>query len=567
MILLFSFYYFIVQSQTHEIGDYKHLNVLIEPYEMLDNYMEVDSVKPYSPFRVPTAVLKSDPAFMHSLTFIIAIRVLNAVTGHTAITIKILLLPKLLIYLLGMYSLLYYLTKRKTVSLLVSILSIVPRFLPDDHWGIGPIISSEPKCFVYACVPMLVLIFLKYRHNIMGMCLLYFGIGCLGNIHPASAMILALMLSITQLFDRKKFKNKLIFSSVPLFCALAGVFPYAIVDLYRGVLMQRYMSSGISLGVITNAIEKITNEVAPPSLLTKLNFSPLIRILFNLYTLSFFIPFGFYYFVKKCTNVEAKRIIILQFFYTFVFLLPSIIFGLVGHTLGGWFWYICRTSTLLYLYIFIFTAYAIIWLMDLIEKRFADQDQRVCLVVKFVILCLVVLTIYPPVGVKPNRQFPKYDIGGQLKAVRGFLSNGIVVGAIDSDFTDMANYAKEHFPDTTFMTRRFDAFIFLSRLNTYDLPIVCQGIDDHLYNYDHLFGRSKKNWVPVSISRLMFPANFSYEEKCEQFVKKILQHMKTNNIDYAIIDSRYSAYLEGGFETCYVNDRYYLCKVANEVTH
>lgn len=564
-ICLFSLYYFVLQSQLHEVGDYKHLNVLIEPDEMLDCYMKASGVTPYSPFIIPPAMRKSDPAFLHSLTFIIGMRVLNALTGHTAISIKILLLHKVFIYLLGMYGLLYYLTRRTWVSVLVSILSIVPRFMFDDHWGIGPVYSSEPKCFVYACVPLIILLFLKYRHDLMAMCLLYFGVGCLGNIHPGVALNISLLLSFTQLWERQKIKDKLIYSGLPLVCAFAAVFPYFMVELYRGVLMQRHMKSGISITPIIEAIGNLVNKTAPifyPF--------PLIRVLFNLYTLIIFLPFGFYYFIKKCTNSSAKKVILLHFVYTFVFLLPCFIYTLLGQVLGGWFWYICRTSTLSYLYIFIFITYAIIWLMDSVNGWFTRREtvgnisRTGCFITKLLVLCLVVLIIYPPLGLKPNRHFPKYDFGKQLNAIKAFFRNGIVIGAIDSSFTDMANYAKKLSIEATFTTRCFDALIFLARVKTYEIPTDVKKIDEQLCRYDNLYGRSNENLVPAFAFNLLFPANFSYEKECKLFVEKISKHMNSNKIDYAIIDTRYSAYLDNNLNPIYSNDKYILCSILSK---
>jgi len=563
-ICLFSLYYFVLQSQSHEIGDYKHLNVLIEP-EMLDYYQQTSDIKPYSPFVIPPAVRKSEPAFMHSLTFIISIRVLNALTGHTAVTIKLLLLPKLIIYLLGIYALLYYLTKRMVPSVLVSILSIVPRFMPDDHWGIGPVFSSEPKCFVYAFAPLVILLFLKYRHDLMAMCLLYFGVGCLGNIHPGIALNISLLLSFTQLWERQKIKDKLIYSGLPLLCALAAVFPYFMVELYRGVLVQRHMQSGLSIVPVIKAADDLFNETT-----LALHPFPLIRYLFNFYTLIIFLPFGFYYFIKKCTNSSTKKVILLHFVYTFVFLLPCFIYVLLGQVLGGWFWYICRTSTLSYLYIFIFITYAIIWLMDSVNGWFTRREtvgnisRTGCFITKLLVLCLVVLIIYPPLGVKPNRHFPKYDFGKQLNAIKAFFRNGIVIGAIDSSFTNMANYAKKLSIEATFTTRCFDALIFLARVKTYEIPTDAKKIDEQLCRYDNLYGRSNENLVPAFAFNLLFPANFSYEKGCKLFVEKISKHMNFNKIDYAIIDKRYSAYLDNNLNPIYSNDKYILCSILSK---
>jgi len=125
IIILFSLYYFALQSQSYDIGAFEYYGFLLEP-ELLEFYrtspevLATDGIN-YSPILgwIKGNVIAynqnvNDIIFTHIITFNLLLRNLNFITGHTIISIKILVLPKLLIFLFGMYALLYYLTKGYT---------------------------------------------------------------------------------------------------------------------------------------------------------------------------------------------------------------------------------------------------------------------------------------------------------------------------------------------------------------------------------------------------------------------------------------------------------------------
>ncbi len=483
-ICLFSLYYFVLQSQTYNIGDNTRINFLVEP-KLLEFYKHSPQVIPQNVFGYP-ASLEMDIAFVHSPTFILLLRVLNSLTGNTIVSIKLLVLPKLLIYLFGMYFLLYYLTKKHYPSVLFSLLSIVPRFMPDGYWGIGPVFASEPKCFVYIFLPLIILLFLKYRNDLQKMYFLYLIIGCLGNIHSASALNIVLMLSFTQLCIKDKFTDRFRFAILPLLCAAIGVFPYMVGHLYKISQLQRTMGLGINLGAVIQKVDSIGKVDSIRSCLSLLRF---IRPFFNLNTLLFLLPIGYVSFRKNYKDLNIKKILTLQFLYTFFFFLLCLLYVLLGLPMGGLVVYIGRTGTFIYLFIFIFVTFAFIRITDLVIdwiRKWAFLKTAISIyLTKTLLAFLFILFIYSPFGIKPNKFFPSYNFKKQLEEIRDFTSEGFVVGAVDRHFTDMANYINKLPLETTFTTTYFDDLIYIARRPTYELPAEAVKVYNQLMLYDN----------------------------------------------------------------------------------
>jgi len=405
------------------------------------------------------------------------------------------------------------------------------------------------------------------------MCILYFGIGCLGNIHPAAALCIVLMLSFTQLWFKG---DRLKLAAIPLFCALFGVFPHLIAQIYRSFIVQNTifhddhwralrvakMIPGISDGAIsmTTLLQQAAEAVIYP--------------IYNLYTLVIFLPIGIYYFGKNSNNTSVKKILAIQTCYTLFFFIPAVIYQVFNISRGGWIGYIARSSSFVYLFIFIFVTFAVIYVMDLADRWVnhwlsLPGKRRVCVsyLAKVLIGCLIILVVYPPVyppiGLKPNKYFPSYDFRGQINTIGSFVSDGFAIGAVDKHFTDMANYigkANQLPPGSTFTARDFDALIFLARQPVYELPPGAAAIDNQLARYDHYENVIERSQDTVfsGLAELILPS-FCYESQCRLFVNMVSGYMRSNGIDYAIMDSRYSDYLNDDLRPVYSNEKYILC--------
>ena len=585
IIILFSLYYFALQSQSYDIGAFKHYSFFLEPelFEFYRTSPEVLAVH-HTNHSAILGLFKgyviaynrnvNDIVFGHIITFNLLLRSLNFITGHTIVSIKILVLPKLLIFLFGMYALLYYLTKRVYPSLLVSLLAIIPRFLPDDHWAIGPLFAGEARHFAYIFLPLAVFLFLKYRTDLRAMCLLYFGIGCLGNIHPAAALSIVLMLSFTQLWFKG---DRLKLAAIPLFCALFGVFPYLIAHIYKQFIVQHTMFHGDfrSIRLTIKMISGVSDgAISMPTLLQQA-VEAVIYPIYNLYTLAIPLLIGIYYFVKNYNNTSVKKILAIQTCYTLFFFIPVVIYRVFNISGGGWIVYIGRSSSFVYLFIFIFVTFAVIWAMDLVDRWVNHRlslpgKRRVCVsyLAKVLVGCLIILIVYPPVyppiGLKPNKYFPSYDFRGQINAIGSFVSGGFTIGAVDKHFTDMANYigkANQLPPGSTFAARDFDALIFLARQPVYELPPGAAAIDVQLARYDHyenVIERSQDT-VFYGLAELILPS-FCYDSQCRLFVNMVSGYMKSNGIDYVIVSSRYLPYLSDKLAPVWFNDKYVICE-------
>jgi hypothetical protein len=108
-----------------------------------------------------------------------------------------------LIYLLGMYALLYRQCRSWSVSAFVSILSSAVVFtLGQGFWGVGSLASATPFA-IYLCVlPFTMLAFLRYREE-WRVLLVFAFVGLMGNIHLAMAANTTLVLAIGYLGCRR----------------------------------------------------------------------------------------------------------------------------------------------------------------------------------------------------------------------------------------------------------------------------------------------------------------------------------------------------------------------------
>lgn len=108
-----------------------------------------------------------------------------------------------MIYLCGMYALLYRQTRSWSVSVFVAILSsTVLHSLGGGFWGVGSLASITPAGLCVALTPLMVLAYL-WRQDTVGIWTVFGWIGLMGNLHPASAMNLGIVLLIAYLGQRR----------------------------------------------------------------------------------------------------------------------------------------------------------------------------------------------------------------------------------------------------------------------------------------------------------------------------------------------------------------------------
>jgi len=131
-----------------------------------------------------------------------------------------------LIYLCGMYALLYRQCRSWSVAVFVAVLSLaIIQTIEPTYWGLGSLKSITPASLFVALTPLIALAFLQnYRR---WQVILVFGfVGLMGNIHLISTMNLAIILLLVYL-GLHRFKP----SSWPtaagcIFASLVGAFPY-----------------------------------------------------------------------------------------------------------------------------------------------------------------------------------------------------------------------------------------------------------------------------------------------------------------------------------------------------
>ncbi len=104
----------------------------------------------------------------------------------------------LLVYLLGMYALLYRQTHSSGVATAIAAMSMAVFSLRRPHWGLGPIFTVTPATLYLATVPLLVLGIgrLRRRWSVLAV---FFAAGLAGNVHLASAINFVLVMAVVLL--------------------------------------------------------------------------------------------------------------------------------------------------------------------------------------------------------------------------------------------------------------------------------------------------------------------------------------------------------------------------------
>jgi len=578
IICLFSLYYSILQSQSYDIGLFNHYSFYVQP-KLLQYYKPTYGMyahkgyeqSGYHSYIRSFALLASRPqykngtdiAFNHSLTYILFLRNLNRITGHTIVSGKLLVLPKLLIYLLGMYAFLYHVSKRTYPSLLVSLISIVSRIGISEVWGPGIGCMSEAKTLVNIFLPWILVVFLKSRRRLTIMCFIYLITGCLGNIHAGAALNIVLMLSFTQILTQKNMTDKIKYAIIPMLCFVLGAFPFMMSYMYNQIVSGKAAMVIIDLKNIHTLRQIPLNFQQVFSLEVQLQ---LIYPFFNLYTLILFLPLGIYYFKRNYEDNSTKKIILVQLCYTLLFFLVGCLFIIFKRNMGGYIGYLIRTHIFTYIFLYLFVTFAIVWLTEIVETFFTNSTWKPN-VAKLIITVLIILVIFPPIGIKPNTNFPSYNIRKQIKDIKGFFSNGIIIGAINEHFTRIAYYIKNSTclpEDAKYTTRNCDAFILLTHKPTYEIPPKAVTTDNKLIRYDYY---KKLIDCPILRNFLLKILNLdksSYEDLCMEFINEVTKYIYEEDIDYVLINSRYRNYLNENLEPVLSNPGFILCRKAND---
>ena len=108
-----------------------------------------------------------------------------------------------MIFLCGMYALLYRQCRSWSVAAFVAVLSTRVTAAPGGvQWGVGPASTVTSAGVVLALVPALVLLFLRTRPT-RRVLLAFLAVGALANFHPPTAANLTLVLLVVYVAGRR----------------------------------------------------------------------------------------------------------------------------------------------------------------------------------------------------------------------------------------------------------------------------------------------------------------------------------------------------------------------------
>ena len=158
-----------------------------------------------------------------------------------------------MVYLCGMYALLYRQCRSWSVSVFVTVLSSTVTYtLGRSFWGVGSLASITPPALIVAVVPLVVLTFIRYLQR--WQLLLVFGfVGLLGNLHLVSAMNLTLVLLIVYLGIHRFAPRSWPTAIGCGLAALVGAMPYA--GYYFGLRAQMSQAGAtVSAAVVRTAL-------------------------------------------------------------------------------------------------------------------------------------------------------------------------------------------------------------------------------------------------------------------------------------------------------------------------
>jgi hypothetical protein len=175
-----------------------------------------------------------------------------------------------MIYLCGVYALLYRQCRSWSISAFVAVLSCtIVDALGGSFWGVGSLASVTPATLVHALLPLVMLAYLRY-HRQWRVALVFAFIGLCGNIDLITAMNVALVLLIVHLADGR-FRPMRWVSA--LTCALSAALAAAPYATYYLWLKHRMTPPGAvppTADAVHQALELARPDVLYPQLLLPL---------------------------------------------------------------------------------------------------------------------------------------------------------------------------------------------------------------------------------------------------------------------------------------------------------
>ena len=164
-----------------------------------------------------------------------------------------------MIYLCGMYALLYSQCRSWSVSAFVAVLSSrVIETLGGAHWGIGSLESITPPGLCLATVPLIVLAFVRYSQPEPGqsssaqwrLLLVFAVVGLMGNFHLVTAMNVTIVLLIAYVARQRLSPRCLPIAIACGLCALLAAMPYAWYYFGLRAAMSRWDSDPTAATVL-----------------------------------------------------------------------------------------------------------------------------------------------------------------------------------------------------------------------------------------------------------------------------------------------------------------------------
>ncbi|MGC9453788.1 MAG: DUF6798 domain-containing protein [Phycisphaerae bacterium] len=193
-------------------------------------------------------------------------------TGYSDLTLPFRLLTPVavMIYLGGMYALLYRQCKSWSISAFVAILSCaVVNALGGSSWGMGSLASITPAGLVRIFIPLVVLSYLRYRRQWRA-ALVFAFIGLCGNIDLIAAINLTLVLLVVHLADGGFRPRRWLSAAGCGLAALAAASPYAGYYLVLKRDMTPPEAQPATAEAVHRALELARPDVLYPQLLVPL---------------------------------------------------------------------------------------------------------------------------------------------------------------------------------------------------------------------------------------------------------------------------------------------------------
>ncbi|MDP6546967.1 MAG: hypothetical protein QGH60_23575 [Phycisphaerae bacterium] len=153
----------------------------------------------------------------HAPLFLVAMKIVLAPSGYGDLTLPFRVMSPVLtlVFLLGMYALIYRQCLNWSVSVFIAILSTTVTSAPGQvSWGIGPVAMVTPTGVCLAVLPLLVIAFLRNwnyhkrpareaRRGLWCLLVVFLCVGLLGNIELGMSMNIALVLACVYLAGRR----------------------------------------------------------------------------------------------------------------------------------------------------------------------------------------------------------------------------------------------------------------------------------------------------------------------------------------------------------------------------